>query len=133
MIKIVYSRNKNGIVTECLITGSVKELREVKTAIMTLRKSENTEVVIEADKNFSPDEQALGRIIIKKNDSPLTRASFENSHELWITGNNNSLFSVASFFSFKKSTPSGHHTHHEYWEGNEYIASDSVPLVIMVE
>ena len=36
----------------------------------------------------------------------------------------------ASCFQFEDATPDGYHVHHEYFPGSEYIAAESVPLVI---
>ena len=38
----------------------------------------------------------------------------------------------ASFFLFYPNTRRGMHNHHEWFNGNEYVAPDSMPLVISV-
>ena len=43
------------------------------------------------------------------------------------------LAKLASFFDFSEADRPGAHTHHEYWDGNEYVAADSRPLVVSLD
>jgi hypothetical protein len=38
----------------------------------------------------------------------------------------------ASYFRFDEGAPRGTHCHHEWFEGNDYVARDSLPLVVSV-
>jgi hypothetical protein len=43
------------------------------------------------------------------------------------------LNALASFFVFEPGAAAGAHSHYEYFEGNEYVARESLPLVVSVE
>jgi hypothetical protein len=49
---------------------------------------------------------------------------------LTATGSPDMLARFASFFAFSDTDGPGTHKHHEWWDGNEYIAADSRPLVV---
>lgn len=53
-----------------------------------------------------------------------------DGEELIIAGTNETL---ALFCSFLESAAQDGHVHYEYYEGDEYISPDSLPLVVRVE
>lgn len=60
-----------------------------------------------------------------------TKLSVEGT-VLHVSGAGRHLEVLASYFEFDDRCPSGSHNHFEYYDGNEFIAPDSVPLVVMV-
>jgi hypothetical protein len=49
-----------------------------------------------------------------------------------VTGSVPMMRTFASYFRFHASASRGTHHHHEWFDGNDYIAPDSMPLVISV-
>jgi hypothetical protein len=52
---------------------------------------------------------------------------------LKIKGSKENLEIFAAWFESDENTPSNYHSHYEYFEGNEYIDSESMPLIIRIK
>lgn len=59
-------------------------------------------------------------------------ASVDGNRELKITGGAKNVETLASYFAFQPGTANGHHKHLEYYPGNNWIAEESVPIVVSV-
>ena len=115
------------------ICGTGQELRGIRQGICNLISSDGETLIIEAATGYNPApyNEVFSRMVIKKGTGP-TRASISNEKELLIEGAIEKLEAFASFFNFELGDREGLHTHYEYFEGNNWIASDSIPLVIGV-
>jgi hypothetical protein len=116
------------------ISGTIDELQMVRRKILDLIESDAARISFEADSMIepSPYDTALSRLVVVKGQCP-TRVSLKNEEELHIDGSLDWLEAFTSFFDFKPNVGKGLHSHYEYYEGNEWIAPDSMPLVIGVK
>lgn len=114
--------------TELDITGEPAELRAVGAALVALEPG--ARVTFEADTAAAPYPytRVLSAFCATASAGPV-RVSIDGDL-LTATGSPDMLRRFASFFGFADDTPAGFHHHHEWWDGNEYIAPDSRPLVI---
>jgi hypothetical protein len=129
MIEIRYSAPN-----ELDISGTVDELQFMRREILDLIQSDAPQIAFEADSaiDAAPYNSALPKLIIRKGQSP-TKVSLTNEREVHVEGSPDCLETFASFFDFELNAGKGVHSHHEYYEGNEWIAPDSIPLVISVK
>ena len=129
MLEIRYSEPK-----ELDISGTVDELQFVRQKIFELVQSETSQIAIDADGsvNTAPYNLAFPKLIILKNSSP-TKVSLKNRGEIYIEGSPYCLEALASFLDFDLNSRSGAHSHYEYYDGNEWISPESIPLVISVK
>ena len=116
------------------ISGTVDELQLVRREILALLKSDATRISFEADSAIepSPYNVALSKLVVEKGQCP-TKVSLRNEKEIHVEGSPYCLEGFASFFDFKPDAGKGAHSHYEYYEGNEWVAPDSIPLVIGVK
>jgi len=116
------------------ISGTVDELQAVRREILALIKSGVSRISFGADSSFepSPYDAALSKLVIVKGQCP-TKVSLNNGGEIHVEGSPYCLEAFASFFDFKSDAGKGAHTHYEYYKGNEWVAPDSIPLVISVK
>ena len=116
------------------ISGTVDELQIVRREILDFIKSDATQISFEADAGIDPApyKSALTRFIILKGQGP-TKVSLRNEKEIQVEGSPDCLERFASFFDFKSDAGKGAHSHYEYYEGNKWVARDSIPLVISVK
>jgi hypothetical protein len=116
------------------ISGTVDELQLVRREILDLIQSDASQIAFDADNAIDPApyNSALIKLIIRKGQSP-TKVSLTNEKDIQVEGSPDCLEAFASFFDFELSVRKGAHSHHEYYEGNEWIAPDSIPLVISVK
>jgi len=114
------------------ITGTVPELDDVRTAILEAVKSTAAQVEFKADTSIdpSPYDATLSRLVVEMGTGP-TKVSVTNG-AIRIVGSPSSLEMLASFLNFKPDAQRGDHTHYEHYEGNQWIAPDSVPLIFSV-
>ena len=127
MIELRYS-----VSDELDIPGTVPELQDVRLAVLEVAKS-GACIEIDADSSIDPNpyDAALSKLIIATDVRP-GNVSVDDS-VVHITAAPNCLEALASFLDFKPNAQKGHHTHYEYYEGNKWIASDSVPVVFSVK
>lgn len=129
MIEIRYSAPN-----EIDISGTVDELQFVRREILKLAQSDSSQIAFEADAAIDPApyDSALSSLIIIKGQCP-TKVSLQNEKEIQVEGLPSCLEAFASFFDNEPEAAKGNHAHYEYYEGNRWIAPDSIPLVISVK
>ena len=126
MIRIRYSPG------EYEIAGSPVELRGVARRLKELARGGVDEVIV-CDDAFDPKPySSLVPLLRLTKKEEKDRVSM-SENKLTFTGSNEGLLRFASFFDMPDDAEDGFHTHHEYFPGNEYVASDSLPVVISVE
>lgn len=115
-------------------SGTVDELQMVRREVLDLIASDSTRISFQANDAIEPApyNSALSKLVIVKGQCP-TRVSLEQETEIHVEGLPYCLEAFASFFDFKTDYVKGAHSHYEYYEGNEWIAPDSIPLVISVK
>jgi hypothetical protein len=59
-----------------------------------------------------------------------TRVSILPDNALLVAGSAENLNRLASFLEFSAERTPGDHRHYEYFDGNTWISSDSLPLTI---
>ena len=118
---------------ELEISGSYREMKEIKVNLCSLSEGFNTELFIDADSSASPSpyERALNSIQAFVSSGP-TKISVDGNKVI-IEGSSESFDGLSTFFSFNEGDPSGTHNHHEYIEGDIYIHPDSIPTVMAIE
>ena len=116
------------------ISGTVDELQMVRRKVLDLIESDATRITFAADAAIDPMpyDSALSKLVIAKSQSP-TRVSIRNGDEIHVEGSSDCLGAFASFFDFKPDAGQGTHSHHEYYEGCEWVAPDSIPLVLGIK
>ena len=117
----------------CDITASPRELRLVGETITRLASFGGGSHSFSAEVSVSPKpyDQLLSFLTINVTTGPVcARVELDT---LSISAGPEFLIPFASFFNFDDETPSGHHVHHEYWEGNTYITPNSTPMVIGID
>jgi hypothetical protein len=116
------------------ISGTVDELQMVRRGILDLVESDAARIVFVADAAIepSPYNSALSKLVVMRGQCP-TKISLKDEGEVHVEGSPYCLEAFASFFEFKPDTAKGAHSHYEYYEGNEWVAPDSIPLVIGVK
>ncbi len=114
------------------ISGNPTELMELKQKILTMLNSTDDSVLIEAASNYDPApyDSVIQRIIVARGNCP-TKVSLVTGEEILIEGSPENLEGFLS--RIDAAVESNSHAHYEYWEGNEWIASDSIPLVVGVK
>ncbi|MEH2175680.1 Imm32 family immunity protein [Nostoc sp.] len=116
---------------EIYITGTPEKLRSVRHQILNLLQLHEVQVDIPADANFEP--------------APYNRLDFLSIYQtrgavklsvsanfLKVEGEASKLAVLAECFNFSDGSRRGSHSHVEYYEDHEWIASDSIPCVIGV-
>jgi hypothetical protein len=116
------------------ISASVEELLSVRLRIFQLVQSNIRQISITANTAIDPApyQQALSKLVIVQRHCPV-RVSLQNEKEILVEGSSDCLETFASFFEFRSDAEQGSHTHFEYYQGNDRIAPDSIPLVIGVK
>jgi hypothetical protein len=117
---------------ELEVEGSPSELQGIRSLLLN-PKSVEEGFVVEADTSFDPApyQNCLERIVVKIGTEPILIKV--DSGSLMVTGSLKDMERFASYFDAPEDPASGWHQHHEYFEGNNYIAPDSVPVVISTE
>ncbi|MEH2073753.1 MAG: hypothetical protein V7K57_05090 [Nostoc sp.] len=126
MIQIRHGRD------EIYITGTPEELRSVRHQILNLLQGHEIQANIVADDNFDPVpyHRRLDYLSICQ-----TRGAVKlsvSANFLNVEGEASKLAVLAECFNFLDDSRRGSHSHIEYYEGHEWIASDSIPCVIGV-
>ena len=131
MIRILYAYS-NG--EPCDIAGTPAELRQIKKSILDLVEAGQGSVRIIADSQDDPKpyDKSLSELSILIGEGP-TRVTLGDGGVLSVIGSAECLEGLASFFEFPDDTDSLNHCHYEYYEGNKWIDSKSLPLVIGIK
>ena len=116
--------------TEADLEGSPEDLQHIREAMLRLLASSEARLSVEACATGDPSPYArlLSELHIERTTGPM-RVAIANESMLVLSGSDESLNRFASWFDFPAVTSQAH-KHHEYFAGNQYIAADSVPLVI---
>lgn len=118
------------------ISGSVAELQAVRGQLLQLAQDpgapDTVRLDLPTDGDPTPYAQWLGELLIASGVGPVRVAVIEE-RRLEIIAAPELLAVFASFWDFAPDSASGLHNHHEYDDGSETIAPDSLPLVIQVE
>jgi hypothetical protein len=116
------------------ISASVDELRRVRLDILKMIQSDTRQNSFEADSTIhpAPYDYPLSNLVIVKKECP-ARVSLKGEKEILVEGSPDCLEAFASFFEFESDAEKGSHAHFEHYQGNDWIATDSIPLVIRVK
>lgn len=127
MIEIRWSEKIN----EIELRGTLQDLQNVRQSILDLLQTDEVQINISANVNVEPAPYSsrLSFITIRKGIGS-TKVTVATEH-LEVAGNPDCLAKFAEWFDFEGSE-SNCHCHFDYYEGNEWIAPDSLPLVISV-
>ena len=111
---------------EADLEGTPEDLQHIQAAILRLVSSSESSVSFQACamSDPTPYRRMLPELHIVRTTGPM-RVAISHDRMLVLSGSDESLDRFASF-DFAALT----HKHHEYFPGNAYIATDSVPLVI---
>lgn len=118
--------------SELDVSGSPSELRAVKTRILDFAAGAEAHTLIHADSDADPApySKSLEILRVAKGVGP-TRISVDGT-VMNVTGSQKHLEVFAKNFDFSDDSPSRNHVHYEFYAGNQWIAPDSVPLVVSV-
>ncbi len=89
--------------------------------------------VFGCDETFDPKPYALLLPRVRLTKKEEKDRVFASQFELTLTASAEGLLRFASFFDTPDDAEDGCHTHHEHFPDNEFVSSDSLPLVISVE
>jgi hypothetical protein len=108
------------------------ELRTVMAQIRAVATGKADSVAIQTDSTADsrPYLRCLELFTVERGRGP-TKVSVEGT-AVNVAGSGGHLEVFASYFDFADDHPSGFHTHFEYFDGNAWIAADSISLVVMV-
>jgi hypothetical protein len=114
------------------LSSSPKVLRNVGQSILSLIRNEiQQSIVIEAATiDPAPYRSCLSALVIRKT-AALTKVSV-SATALQIEGTPENLKTLASWFNFDDTTPSGYHAHFDSLDNEESVDPTSIPLVISV-
>lgn len=115
------------------VSGTASKLQTLRQRILELPKLSQSQIAFDADRSIDPApyQAVLSKLVVTLSDGP-TKISVADGHAVHITGSQPCLEALASFFDLGGDPSDGAHAHYEYYEGNNFIAPDSVPLVINV-
>lgn len=134
MIEIRYS-TKNKKANEMVdMSGCWKDYENLRRDILKFLGSDNESILIDVDKNADAKgwNFVLENLKVEQNGESVKVSVIEN-RILKINGSKENLDIFAAWLEFEENTASGYHSHYEYFEGNEYINSESIPLIIGIK
>lgn len=129
MIEIYFFSNTNqNISPEIDLSGNEEDFTGLNLKLKDFLESESQQIKFEVDTkaNPFPYEKMLGNLTVRKADHPVL-VSVIDENELKIEG---SIDCLDIFVSNIEYVSGGYHIHYEYYEGNEWISPDSLPLII---
>lgn len=127
MIEIRYSLNE-----AIDILGYWKDIELFRQEVLKFLKTDlrKTQIDFEENTNFEPwDFAAKGLEIIQNGKA--VKVSISEDKIIQIEGSKENLEKFTSFLEFNENAISG--SHYEHYEGNEWITSDSMPLIISIK
>ncbi len=126
MLRISYSKK-----WEADVEGTLEELQAVRQALLSLASSDSGKWSVQGDTSGDPKpfDAFLRRLEIVIAEGP-TRARVTDDEVLSIIGNAECLEALASFFDVPAGAKPGWHVHYEHYDGNKWVAPDSVPLIV---
>lgn len=131
MIEIRYSAKREKISDETDISGSQEDFELLRQTVLIFLEGDAEKIAVEVNKNADPERWDLileGLEIDQRGGA--VKISVSENKILKIKGSKNNLNIFAAWLEFDEDTISGYHAHYEYYEGNEFIDSGSIPLVI---
>lgn len=131
MIEIRYSTKSEKMNEMADISGSWKDFKVLRQNILKFLKSDQNSIHFDIYKNINSEgwDFILERLEINQSGGTNKVSVFENK-TLKVEGSNENLEIFAAWLEFDENNASGYHSHYEYFEGNEYIDSESMPLII---
>ncbi|HQU83580.1 MAG TPA: hypothetical protein PKY59_10660 [Pyrinomonadaceae bacterium] len=129
MIKIYFSSNAGkNISAEIDLSGNKQDFSELTKNLNEFLISELLQIRIDADAKISPFPYAkmLESLIVLKSENPVLVTVIDEKI-LKVEG---SVECLKAFVSNIEYVEVGHHIHYEYYDGNEWILPDSIPLII---
>lgn len=129
MIEVYYSLDE-----AVEILGTQKDVELFRQEILGFLKTDSKEIRIKIKKNINsePWDFVAKSLNIVENDKPV-KVSVSDGNIIKIEGSKENLEAFTSFLIFDEDAVSGSHSHYEYYEGNEYINSESFPLIIGIK
>ncbi len=117
------------------ISGAAVELREVMSAISSVASGQRPGIDIDADSSADarPYSKCLLRLTVNGNNGPTKVSVADDS--VSVIGSAHHLKVFASYFNMPEDSPRSpvhYHHHFEYFEGDDRMTPDSIPLVISV-
>ena len=116
------------------VLGTRKDVEVFRQEVLNFLKTDLEKVHIEIEKevNSEPWESVAKGLEIIQNDKPV-KVSISDEEIIKIEGSKDNLEKLTSFLEFDKNAVSGSHSHYEFYEGNEWITADSIPLIIGIK
>jgi hypothetical protein len=117
---------------EVEISGTRDDMRALRECILEVSSGRQAMASVEAATPRDPrpyDVALAGMDVRLVGGGVVARVCRER---LQVEGGAEELRGLASFFTFGRDAKPGDHAHYEYYEGNQWIRPDSVPLVIMM-
>jgi hypothetical protein len=112
------------------ISGSPAELNAIADAIERIEAGADLSIGADAAADPRPYNRCLTALAARVTEGPVRVALFGD--RVVVTGSVPMMRTFASYFRFDTSAPRGTHNHHEWFDGNDYVARDSAPLVVSV-
>jgi hypothetical protein len=112
------------------IEGRASDFDEVRAQLHDLLASagHETRIATISEGDPAPYQTRLLSIRFTRATGP-TRVSISLGQELVVAGSDQNLGLFSSWLDFERATPPTHQ-HYEYYPGNQWVAPDSLPLVI---
>jgi hypothetical protein len=111
------------------ISGTPAELRAIADQIAAMSAGELSFAATPVP-DPRPYARSLAELTVRVTDGPV-RVSIDGETVL-ATGSAPMLGGFTSFLRFHPDARPGTHSHHEWFDGNQYIRSDSIPLVVRI-
>lgn len=114
------------------VSGRPADLLATRDALSALADGSRTSVTAPAEATIDPAPYAvaLGALRARVTEGPIRVAVV--ARDLVVEGSPAAFDAFASFFEVAPDASPHDHHHHEYFEGNELVHPDSVPLVVRV-
>ena len=112
------------------ISGTPGELSAIADRIERLSAGESVSVDGDAAADPRPYKRSLAALEARVTDGPVRVAL--SGDRVVVTASVAMMRTFASYFRFDADAQRATHNHHEWFDGNEYVARDSAPLVVSV-
>ncbi|HVS34134.1 MAG TPA: hypothetical protein VMS17_01050 [Gemmataceae bacterium] len=117
--------------SEILLSATPAELQLLAQSLAEIRAEAVLRVAADTTAEPTPYDRLLAAFEATPSDGPVRVSVVGDA--LKVTGSQAFLRKqFASFFRFPVNAVRGAHHHHEWWCGNEYVAADSLPLIITI-
>jgi hypothetical protein len=122
-------REANG---ELDISGSPAELNAIGERIERLAGGGSLSVDADAAADPRPYNRCLAALEVRATADGGPVLVAVSGDRVVVTGGGDMMLGFASFFGFNADDTPGAHHHHDWFEGNPYVAQGSAPLVVSV-